>query len=189
MNEFNGNKYEFLNFININSEDKEIVLSWRNDESIRKWMYSQVPITLENHLNFIELLKIRKDKLYFLVKRNDENIGVFSLVDFDGFKGELGYYLSPDKHNGNLGVEFYYAILKYCFDCIEIKKIEGFALEENKGANSLNSLFGFEKLKDTRELKEGVFFQIILTVETWKNTVVNNLKIKKLLNLTNNTKH
>lgn len=184
MIEINGNKYEFINFIDIDDDEKKLVLLWRNDESIRKWMYSQVPISIESHLNFIELLKTIKDKLYFLVKRNDEKIGVFSLVDIDGFEGELGYYLSPDKQNGNLGVEFYYAILKYSFDVIKIKTIVGFALEENKGANSLNSLFGFEKLNDTREFKEGVFIQIMLTFEKWKDIVVSDSKIKKLLNLT-----
>jgi UDP-4-amino-4,6-dideoxy-N-acetyl-beta-L-altrosamine N-acetyltransferase len=184
MNKVNGNKYTFINFIYTDEGEKNMILSWRNDLSIRKWMYDKEPISLKNHLNFLESLKFRKDRLYFLVKRNDENIGVFSLVDINNFEGEWGYYLAPTMHNRNLGVEFYYATLKYCFESIQIKKVKGFALDENRNANSLNSLFGFEKLEINKEFADGVFFQVLLTVEKWKKTVENDPKIKKLLTLT-----
>ena len=44
---------------------KEMILKWRNHPDIRKWMYNQDEIKFEEHLNFIDSLKLRKDKLYF----------------------------------------------------------------------------------------------------------------------------
>ena len=70
---------QLLNFIDLELEEKEMILKWRNHPDIRKWMYNQDEIKLEEHLNFIDSLKLRKDKLYFLVKKEDEFIGV---IDF-----------------------------------------------------------------------------------------------------------
>ena len=56
---------QLLNFIDLKLEEKEMILKWRNHPEIRKWMYNQDNITLENHLKFIEELKIKDDQLYF----------------------------------------------------------------------------------------------------------------------------
>ena len=37
---------ELLNFIDLNMEEKEMILKWRNDPEIRKWMYNQDDIKL-----------------------------------------------------------------------------------------------------------------------------------------------
>ena len=60
---------KLLNFIDLKLEEKEMILKWRNHPDIRKWMYNQDEIKFEEHLNFIDSLKLRKDKLYFLVKK------------------------------------------------------------------------------------------------------------------------
>ena len=72
---------QLLNFIDLKLEEKEMILKWRNHPDIRKWMYNQDEIKFEEHLSFIDSLKSRKDKLYFLVKKEDEFIGV---IDFFG---------------------------------------------------------------------------------------------------------
>ena len=79
--------YEVIDFTQI--EDlhlKKQILEWRNDESIRKWMYNSDIISLEQNLSFIDSLKYKKDKVYFLVKRNNEYIGVFYVVDRKDYK-------------------------------------------------------------------------------------------------------
>ena len=60
---------QLLNFIDLELKEKEMILEWRNHPDIRKWMYNQDEIKFEEHLNFIDSLKLRKDKLYFLVKK------------------------------------------------------------------------------------------------------------------------
>jgi len=70
---------QLLNFIDLEQKEKEMILVWRNHPEIRKWMYNQDEIKLDEHLSFIDSLKARKDKLYFLVKKKDEFIGV---IDF-----------------------------------------------------------------------------------------------------------
>ena len=62
---------KLINFIDLIYDEKKMVLEWRNNQNIKKWMYTQDDINLESHLNFIDSLKNSKDKLYFLVKKDN----------------------------------------------------------------------------------------------------------------------
>lgn len=179
-------QYSFVNFFDLDIKEKEMVLEWRNHLEIRKWMYYKDIVAIENHLQFIDRLKEDKTKLYYLVKRNNISIGVFSLVGIVDNIGEWGYYIAPSFHHKNLGVEFYYFVLKYIFESLNFSKIIGFTLIENKPANSFNDLFGFTKafeLKTEDEIVQEYYYRI-LTFSVWTNEVVNHARIMKLLQLT-----
>lgn len=62
-----SNGWTFKNFVMLSDEEVKNVWQWRNDESIRKWMYNSDIIPWDNHLKFIESLKNREDKYYWLV--------------------------------------------------------------------------------------------------------------------------
>ncbi len=182
--------YSFTSFIDLKPDEVEKVWGWRNHESIRKWMYHTEIIPIENHLKFIEKLSDAKDKIYFLVKRENVPLGVFSIIDINNDQGEWGYYIAPEYHNQNFGVEFYYYALKYVFESLNFKKIIGFALLENKPANSLNDLFGFTKIivNKNENGKTHEYYYRELNLETWKNKVKGDKKIMRLLELTVNKK-
>ena len=42
---------QLINFIELSEEEKEMVLKWRNDSEIRKWMYNQEEIKLFESIN------------------------------------------------------------------------------------------------------------------------------------------
>ena len=46
-----------LNFINLSLDERKMILEWRNSPNIKKYMYTQDNISLENHLKFINTLK------------------------------------------------------------------------------------------------------------------------------------
>jgi UDP-4-amino-4,6-dideoxy-N-acetyl-beta-L-altrosamine N-acetyltransferase len=178
------NRFEIVNFVDLDIDSLKMILRWRNDNSVRKWMYNKNPISLSDHLNFVELLKVSKNKLYFLVKRCGVPVGVFSLVDIVNSTGEWGYYLAPEFHGKNLGVEFYYSCLRYCFYSIQMTALIGYALKDNNSANSLNKLFGFEGSLVKKDGYDELFYEFVLKKEKWDSEVVNNKKIKRLLELT-----
>jgi UDP-4-amino-4,6-dideoxy-N-acetyl-beta-L-altrosamine N-acetyltransferase len=72
--------YEIINFINTNELEKSLILEWRNNENVRKWMVNNNIISLEEHLNYINSLKNKDDKLCFLIKEYDEYLGI---IEFD----------------------------------------------------------------------------------------------------------
>ncbi|UPT70017.1 MAG: UDP-4-amino-4,6-dideoxy-N-acetyl-beta-L-altrosamine N-acetyltransferase [Flavobacterium sp. JAD_PAG50586_2] len=180
--------YTFTNFIDLPIEDKKIVLEWRNDENIRKWMYNTDVVLLENHLQFIERLKDDKSKLYFLVRRKNVPVGVVSLIDIKDTVGDWGYYIAPSLHDKNLGVEFYYYALLYFYRSLKFSKIIGYVLKDNKSANSFSDLFGFTKvlqMKEVGNVSQEYYFRE-MTAEIWEEKVLQNPKISRLLQLTIN---
>ena len=74
------NNIKLINFIDLSQDEKKMILEWRNRLDIQKWMYTQNDISLEDHLDFIDSLKTIKDKLYFLVKKDDIYIGVINFT-------------------------------------------------------------------------------------------------------------
>ncbi|MCX6226037.1 MAG: UDP-4-amino-4,6-dideoxy-N-acetyl-beta-L-altrosamine N-acetyltransferase [Bacteroidia bacterium] len=167
-------------------EEKRTVLQWRNHMSIRQWMYNTNIIEWEDHLKFLNGLKNDPTKKYWLVKRENKDIGVSSIVDIDDKSGEWGYYLAPDLHGTNLGVEFYLFTLNFLFNIVGMEFLKGYAAVKNKGANSFNDLFGFSKKPVTKiiDKKSTEFFYRELSVDTFNNKIVNDQKIERLLKLT-----
>jgi UDP-4-amino-4,6-dideoxy-N-acetyl-beta-L-altrosamine N-acetyltransferase len=191
MDKFKTNiypNYQFLNFICLDNDEKQMILSWRNDERIRKWMYNTNIITIENHLSFIANLKDNQAKKYWLVQRNNRKIGVMSIVNIENKVGEWGYYMAPEWHEANLSVEFYNYSLMYLFEVEEMNKLYGYERIGNKNANSLNNLFFFEKKLSTKNMDgtELSFLYRELTRDTWNMKVKNNDRIKKFLDFTSN---
>jgi len=72
--------YEIINFINTNDIEKRLILEWRNNDDVRKWMINKDLITIEEHFNYIESLKNNKKKLCFLLKEKNNYLGI---VEFD----------------------------------------------------------------------------------------------------------
>src|SRR5574344_1884085 len=87
---------KLINFTDLSNDEKKIMLEWRNNPNIKKWIYTQSDITLESHLNFIDSLKNSKEKLYFLVKKEDENIGVIYFTQIEPNESlHIGIYSNP----------------------------------------------------------------------------------------------
>ncbi len=85
-----------LNFTTLDLTQKELVLSWRNHPSVRKWMINDNEISLEDHLHFIDLLSSKTDKCYLLVEKESHFIGVIDLTDITNNCAEIGIYANPD---------------------------------------------------------------------------------------------
>ena len=138
------NNITLINFVDLSIKEKKMVLSWRNHPDIKKWMYTDSDISLENHLNFIDSLKDRKDKLYFLVKKDDEYIGVINFTDIKAESLEMGIYSRPSaKGLGSILLE---TIIEYAFDTLKVKRIFAELFSENSKAYNLYKKYGFNEI-------------------------------------------
>ena len=137
---------ELINFIELNYDEKLMVLEWRNHPSIKKWMFTKEPISLENHLNYIDSLSSRDDRVYFLVKNNEEAVGVIDLTDIDMLnkKAEIGLYVKPNlKGMGKLLMQ---RIITYAFNTLELSSLISEVFEENNSAIKLYKKFNFKEI-------------------------------------------
>jgi len=144
-------KVDFIDFIDLSLEEKKMVLKWRNDEDIRKWMFTQEKITLDEHLNYIESLKTRDDRLYFLVKKEKQSIGVidFTNIDFKNKSAEFGVYAKPNlKGMGNILMS---SIIDYAFRILKVETLISKVFEENVSAMKLYKRYNFKKVNHKQE--------------------------------------
>ncbi|OCL85251.1 MULTISPECIES: UDP-4-amino-4,6-dideoxy-N-acetyl-beta-L-altrosamine N-acetyltransferase [Arcobacteraceae] len=135
---------KLINFTDLSNDEKKIILEWRNNPNIKKWMYTQDDIILENHLNFIDSLKNSKEKLYFLVKKEDENIGVIYFTQIKQNESlHMGVYTNPNlKGYGKILLE---TIINFSFEILKVVKIYSEVYFENEKAYLLYKSYGFKE--------------------------------------------
>ena len=136
---------KLLNFIDLNMEEKEMILKWRNHPDIRKWMYNQDEIKLEEHLNFIDSLKLRKDKLYFLVKKEDEFIGVIDFLDLDKKEIFYGIYSNPNSKIMGVGRILNEISIDFAFNSLKAHKLKLEVFEDNIQVRNLYKKYKFRE--------------------------------------------
>ena len=76
-------KIVFKNFIFLNDIEKKDILELRNKEYVRENMINSEPISLENHIVFIESLKDSKNKTYFAIFFDNQLIGSLNIIKND----------------------------------------------------------------------------------------------------------
>ena len=137
------NNVSLVNFTDLNKQEKVMVLTWRNNENVKKWMYTTEDILIDEHLSFIDKLKKQKNKLYFLVKKENENLGVIDFININNnISAEMGIYINPDLKN--LGKLFMQIIIDYAFLTLKVRTIFSEVFEDNIKALGLYKKFGFK---------------------------------------------
>ncbi|MFW3355862.1 UDP-4-amino-4,6-dideoxy-N-acetyl-beta-L-altrosamine N-acetyltransferase [Aliarcobacter butzleri] len=171
------NDIKLINFVDLSLKEKKMILEWRNSPNIKKYMYTQDEISLENHLNFIEYLKNSKDKLYFLVKKDDEYIGV---IYFNNIKEneslEMGIYTNPNlKGYGKISLE---SIINFSFNILKVKKIFAEVFFENEKAYNLYKNYNFIKIGEKSVNNKKV---ICMELDCRGEKLMENTEIKKVI--------
>jgi UDP-4-amino-4,6-dideoxy-N-acetyl-beta-L-altrosamine N-acetyltransferase len=156
-------KIKLINFIDISSEEKKMVLSWRNHQDIRKWMINKKEISLEEHLNYINSLYTKNDRVYFLVKESNEYIGVVDLTNIvEKEFAEFGIYAKPDCIG--VGSKLMRTIVDYAFKILKLKKLIANVYINNEKAIKLYKKFNFKEIRVDTD-SNGKFVQMELKNE------------------------
>ena len=170
--------FKFKNFLLISSYEKKIILKWRNNFRVRKWMDNKKKISLLEHNNFLKKLKNNKDKIYFLIFRKDKRVGVLTLNNVINNQAKIGFYISPFLKKREVVLEILYYSLMFCFKKLNLVKIYGYSEKENKVANKLNILLQI-KLKSTKKYKNK--YLGYLSKKNWETNVEKDSVLRKYL--------
>lgn len=141
-------RYAYKNFVILSDEEKKLVWAWRNDARIRAWMTNGEELPLENHLKFIESLKNRMDKVYWLVLKDGQPMGVFDIIDIDEEKAETepGYYLRPDLLDSGEGMFFNFNFRSFLYNVLGFERVKGNIKMGNDRALTMSSFFGVKPI-------------------------------------------
>jgi len=152
------------NYVNLNENDKALVLSMRNHPEIKKWMHSQDSIPDVAHCEFIERLESQADRRYFLVKQKNNIIGSINFSEINLYNSvEFGIYTNPFLQLKGAGRMLESAASQYAFIELGVKKIKLEVYSDNERAVYFYNKCGFELI----EIKK-VNHQNIMCMEKMK---------------------
>ncbi|MDA3969391.1 UDP-4-amino-4,6-dideoxy-N-acetyl-beta-L-altrosamine N-acetyltransferase [Helicobacter ibis] len=141
-------KIEFKSFSELDINEIAIIFAWRNDARVCEFMKTK-NFSWEIHNKFIESLKDRKDKEYFLVYSGDVAIGVVYFVDINSDSCEFGIYANPNlKGYGKILMQH---LLDYAKNTLKVKTLYSSVYTKNKRALKLYESFGFE-IQENKEM-------------------------------------
>lgn len=140
----NLNATSLTNFVDLSDDNKLMVLDWRNNENVRKWMHNSDVISKKAHLEFTDTLKNNKTKQYYLVSYNKNFIGVIYFTNIDSINktAEFGIYSNPRlRGNGKILMD---SICEYGFNILHLQEIIAEVFADNKRAITLYHHFHFK---------------------------------------------
>lgn len=149
-------------------DEKKMILNWRNDNTIKQWMYDTTDISLESHLNYINSLESSKTKQYMAVKKENQYIGVvyFTNIDFKNKSTYFGLYANPFEKIAGVGRILEEICIKYAFDMLKLSKLKLEVFSDNKKALNLYKKYKFEKV-DTKIINS----KDVICMELNKNAI------------------
>lgn len=125
--------------------DLERVLTWRNHLNVRRYMYTQHEISLDEHHRWFERARQDPRKHLLIFEVNHLPIGFVSFTELDSSGvAEWGYYAAPDAAKGT-GRALGRAALDYAFNEITLHKVCGQALAFNERSIRFHQSFGFKQ--------------------------------------------
>ena len=130
---------KLINFTDLTDEQILMVLRWRNDERVAKFMKNK-SVSEQEHRNFISNLKNDETKRYFLVKEDSDYIGVIDFVDIAADSCKFGIYANPEL-KGKILMQ---TIAEYAAKTLKVGELKSCTYNENEKAIALYREFGFE---------------------------------------------
>ena len=154
-------------------EQKKAVREVRNQESVRKSMYSEDEIPLNEHLGWVERLRTDTRQIVFVVLVEGIVSGVVSVnaIDRLHLKSDWAFYLDENVRGG-LGAALELGLINFVFNDLGLEKLNCEVIETNEAVLKMHRKFGFIEEGFKREnikknnARIGVFF-LGLTKSDW----------------------
>lgn len=134
--------FNCVNFTGLDPKTLEYIRKIRNNENIRKCMYSEHIISKFEHLNFVDILGNDKKNLYYAVFFTEKIIGIIYLnkIDLINRTAYLGLYSDINNNISNKG-----KILLECLEYIAFKILKLRLLLLEVLANNKKALIFYKK--------------------------------------------
>lgn len=139
-------------------DDLALVLQWRNSERIRINMYSEEPISWENHCSWFSRIQNKESIQYFIVEYLDKPMGVVNFTEIDHIHNTCnwGFYVGDTETPRGSGTALGFLGLVEAFEHLHIRKVCAEVIAFNEVSLRFHRKLGFTQ--------EGNLIQHI-----WKN--------------------
>ncbi|PCI50454.1 MAG: UDP-4-amino-4,6-dideoxy-N-acetyl-beta-L-altrosamine N-acetyltransferase [Alphaproteobacteria bacterium] len=179
MTEQNGKRTREIKLVPlafITTESQLKIREIRNEDNVRKWMFMDHIIKLNEHLGWINKIKTDKSQIVFVIMNEDQcplGVANVSAIDTINKKADWAYYLTQNARGG-LGSVIEYSFINFIFASLGLQKLNCEVIEGNKAVVKLHKKFLFqdEGFRKSNILKEGKYVGVHLlglTKKDWDN--------------------
>ncbi|CAN7182005.1 UDP-4-amino-4,6-dideoxy-N-acetyl-beta-L-altrosamine N-acetyltransferase [Rossellomorea sp. LjRoot5] len=152
--------------IDINEDFLDLVLLWRNQEDIRKVMYHDKLITIEEHRSWFNSINNSEKKITKVFLFKGAPYGVVNITNIDRInqRCEWGFYIGEKNAPRGLGSIMGNLALNYMFKELRLNKICSEVLGFNQASLHFHRKLGFnqEGLLKNHIIKNGKYIDVYL---------------------------
>lgn len=141
--------------------DLPLIMRWRMDPDITKWMNTDPTLTLEGQREWLSRIRSDETVQYWMIEVDGSPAGVLNLADIDLKKGEArwGYYIGNSQlRSMQLAVSVELSLYNYCFEELGLRRVTNDPLAENVGVIKLHELCGCHvvEIRKKAVIKKGI---------------------------------
>lgn len=171
----------------IRTEDLEVIMAWRMDPDITRYMNTDPQLTLEGQRKWFHSISQNTDVLYWLIEIDGERAGVINLTGLDCPRGSLGwaYYIGEKRlRSMKTALALEMNLYDYAFDVLGKKELVGDIFTLNRGVIQLHLLCGSQIMEEKKNhvYKNGQYYDVTfmhITAERWRE-IRDNKKYDKI---------
>lgn len=138
----------------------------RNEHGVRKWMYSDHLIDVNEHLSWLAGLQQNSQQHTFaILDGNGLPLGVVSVssIDSKNLKADWAFYLT-ESARGGLGAAIEFRFLDFVFEVLKIEKLNCEVISGNNAVIKIHKKFLFkeEGVRESNVIKDGIRKDVLL---------------------------
>ncbi|WP_249872146.1 UDP-4-amino-4,6-dideoxy-N-acetyl-beta-L-altrosamine N-acetyltransferase [Oceanobacillus saliphilus] len=150
----------------INDIDLQMVLSWRNQDFVRRMMYNSEIISKKEHLEWFARIQNSNTSIAKIFYFENQPYGVVNIhqIDYTNRTCEWSFYIGEKGAPSGLGTILGYLAIDYIFNRLHLRKLCAEVIEFNYKSYHFHKKFGFEEEGLLKEhiKKEGKYVDIYL---------------------------
>lgn len=182
---------QFLSILKASTSTQQKVRLLRNQQDVRKYMYTSHEISEFEHNNWLSSLSKNPRQSVFIVMLGDELAGVVSLnaINDANKTADWAFYIDRRLQGKGMGSLVEFKFLDYAFNDAGLEKLNCEILETNASVIKMHQKFGFtvEGVRRKNIVKDGVRLDVMLlgiTRDEWAAQRQKLLGVIKRLSVT-----
>jgi UDP-4-amino-4,6-dideoxy-N-acetyl-beta-L-altrosamine N-acetyltransferase len=166
-----------MEFIKLKEEYLEMVLKWRVQPDVAKFMATEVEYDMDQQKRWFDKISQDNSCQYWIITYNAVPVGLIGLVDTDWTHRFTiwSYYIGEAKYRKSLGGIAPLYLYNYVFNDLKLNKIFANVMVGNTSVIKLFKFFGFREVGIYKQhyYKKGRYHDIMmleLLADQWKTT-------------------
>lgn len=151
----------------VEEEDLDLIVKWRNDPEILRWLFSYLPLSHPKQKKWYEKYVEDDTQEIFVIEMKEKTpVGTVGLsnIDHRNQKAELGILIDKNWQKKGIGKEALELLIDLAWSEMNMRKIKALVFEENEAAIKLYKSCGFveEGVLKKEAYKDGEFKDVVV---------------------------